>query len=73
MTCPNCKSPVYKTIEQSHGRIVEYQCGSWETFIQGIVGPVKKTWACNEIKRLKEEVSHAEACADIDRIRFFRD
>jgi hypothetical protein len=73
MKCPNCKSEIDSRTIQSHGEIRKYMCGSWETFIQGTPGPVKKVWACDEIKRLKQELSNQEECYWDDRPRFFRD
>jgi hypothetical protein len=73
MKCPNCNSAIEKVIPQSHGYINYYMCGSWETFLPGDLGKAHKSWACEEIVRLKKEVAHTEECYWIDRPRFFRD
>ena len=71
--CPNCGSPLESKTIQSHGQINRYKCGSWETFIQGTPGPVKKVWACEEIKRLKQNARQAESDSYVDHCMFSPD
>lgn len=61
MKCPNCQSKIEKTEPQSHGHINYYICGSWETFLPNDLGKCHKSLACEEIARLKKQITYEEA------------
>lgn len=71
--CPNCGSAVEKRLDLMGLDHFDYLCGSSESFDGQEIEDTHKSWACEEIAKLKKEVAHAEANYWIDRPRFFRD
>lgn len=59
--CLHCQAPYLETRHQTHGAIYEYKCGTIVSAIQGQKDSfVHRSWSCEEIARLKRDLSYYE-------------